>query len=179
MTACHQLTSGLKSDRVRAFLGAAPCDTSITKNGLMEWRRTDRRSQYRTPDAMTLTPIDPFFLPCCSAWLSCWQPKALMQVALEQAQDGAPVQPHHSGAKALLSSSKLLFIRADPADIDHAGGCPGPESGRDAECCTEYGFCHPRVRPTSHPSIYCTDQQGSGRTQQCAARKKPPDTISC
>ena len=31
---------------------------------------------------------------------------------------------------------KLLF-RADPADIDHAGGCPGPESGRDAECCTE------------------------------------------
>ena len=122
-----------------------------------------------------------------------------------------------------------LLPRADPADIDHAGGCPGPESGRDAECCTEYGFCHPRVslhndltryerclrgnwelmtsvtlrhvltskvvsteylrQSTTLPAtggcasrlirIYCTDQQARWRTQQCAARKRSPDTITC
>ena len=44
-----------------------------------------------------------------------------------------------------FKTNSHLIPRADPADIDHAGGCPGPESGRDAECCTEYGFCHPRV----------------------------------
>ena len=45
----------------------------------------------------------------------------------------------------LFKPNSHLLPRADPADIDHAGGCPEPESGRDAECCTEYGFCHPRV----------------------------------
>ena len=28
-------------------------------------------------------------------------------------------------------------------DIDHVGGCP-----RYAECCTEFGYCHPLVRST-------------------------------
>ena len=46
---------------------------------------------------------------------------------------------------SFFNPNSHLLPRADPADIDHAGGCPGPESGRDAECCTEYGFCHPRV----------------------------------
>ena len=31
-------------------------------------------------------------------------------------------------------------FRADPADIDHKSGCPA-----FAECCTEYGYCHPKV----------------------------------
>ena len=35
-------------------------------------------------------------------------------------------------------SCRAAPFRSD--DLDHVGGCP-----RYAECCTEYGYCHPRV----------------------------------
>ena len=36
-------------------------------------------------------------------------------------------------------SCRAAPFRSD--DLDHVGGCP-----RYAQCCTEYGYCHPRVR---------------------------------
>ena len=35
-------------------------------------------------------------------------------------------------------SCRAAPFRSD--DLDHVGGCP-----RYAECCTEFGYCHPRV----------------------------------
>ena len=39
-----------------------------------------------------------------------------------------------------ISNHQSSFCRADESEIDHMGGCPS-----FAECCTEYGYCHPRV----------------------------------
>ena len=41
----------------------------------------------------------------------------------------------------LFQSINQLVLRADAADIDHKSGCP-----QWSECCTEYGYCHPKVR---------------------------------
>merc|ERR1711902_147816 len=44
--------------------------------------------------------------------------------------------------KMLLSLVILVCCAAFPFrsdDLDHVGGCP-----RYAECCTEFGYCHPR-----------------------------------
>ena len=40
-------------------------------------------------------------------------------------------------------SCRAAPFRSD--DLDHVGGCP-----RHAECCTEYGYCHPRVGSDLH-----------------------------
>jgi len=44
------------------------------------------------------------------------------------------------GAGVGAGSCPAAPFRAEEADIDHAGGCPA-----FAECCTEYGYCHPKA----------------------------------
>ena len=50
----------------------------------------------------------------------------------------------------LFQSINQLVLRADAADIDHKSGCP-----QWSECCTEYGYCHPKV--SFVPEIYQCD----------------------
>ena len=50
----------------------------------------------------------------------------------------------------LFQSINQLVLRADAADIDHKSGCP-----QWSECCTEYGYCHPKV--SCVPWIYQCD----------------------
>ena len=44
------------------------------------------------------------------------------------------------GAGTGAGSCPAAPFRADPAEIDHKAGCP-----QWSECCTEYGYCHPKV----------------------------------
>ena len=44
------------------------------------------------------------------------------------------------GAGTGAGSCPAAPFRAAPSDIEHRDGCP-----QYAECCTEYGYCHPRV----------------------------------
>ena len=44
------------------------------------------------------------------------------------------------GAGTGAGSCPAAPFRAEEADIDHKSGCPSY-----AECCTEYGYCHPKV----------------------------------
>ena len=69
-------------------------------------------------------------------------------------------------------------FRADPADIDHNNGCPGY-----AECCTEYGYCHPKVSPSplslsltlssSPPGRPATSETVTGRVTARTCRSRP------
>lgn len=45
------------------------------------------------------------------------------------------------GAGTGAGSCPAAPFRALEEEIDHKSGCPGY-----AECCTEYGYCHPKVR---------------------------------
>ena len=54
------------------------------------------------------------------------------------------------GAGVGAGSCPAAPFRAPIDDIDHTEGCPAW-----AECCTEYGFCHPRVSEImSHTLFY-------------------------
>ena len=44
------------------------------------------------------------------------------------------------GAGTGAGSCPAAPFRAAEADLDHKSGCP-----EFAECCTEYGYCHPKV----------------------------------
>ena len=44
------------------------------------------------------------------------------------------------GAGTGAGSCPAAPFRAESAEIDHMSGCP-----QHAECCTEYGYCHPKV----------------------------------
>ena len=56
--------------------------------------------------------------------------------------------------------------RTPEEELDHVGGCPGW-----AECCTEYGYCHPKVFFLHDDDYHDTDQVVSERIWMMTCRQ--------